>query len=60
MENINTTRHDTAPKQLSAALNKMTLAEKLFAQAVMQMGLAFEAAKKQEEQKSTPAADAEK
>lgn len=53
----NTTRYDTAPKQLSAALNKMTLADKLFAQAVMQMGLAFEAAKKQEEQKT---ADTEK
>ena len=50
----NTSIYDATPAQFSAALSKMSLADMLFASAVIQMGLAFEAAKKGEEKKSDP------
>lgn len=36
---------DVSPQELKKAINNMDFADKLFINAVMQMGLAFEAAK---------------
>ena len=36
---------DISPQELRKAIDKLSLADKLFINAVMQMGLAFEAAK---------------
>jgi len=36
---------DVSPQELKKAIDKLSLADKLFINAVMQMGLAFEAAK---------------
>lgn len=36
---------DISPKELKKAIDNLSLADKLFINAVMQMGLAFEAAK---------------
>lgn len=45
MNERNTRVRDVPPEKVKAAVAGMSLADKLFTNAVMQMGLAFEAAK---------------